>query len=276
MARLMIVVVLYRQRWQESPLLPILEDFLATQEARVLLYDNSPQPQQHPFFDLPHVLYHHDATNPGLASAYNFAFAQMRKTGCDRLLLLDQDTQLTKSYIEEVATFSFTDEIPVVVPRLFSGQRQLSPLAAGDYIDRYSKPIGSGVQYQRVMAVNSGCGIALAYLEEIGGFNEAFPLDFLDHWFFWRLFQAGKAVAVSQEKMTHDLSVLHYQRVSTSRYQSILAGETLFYQQYDRELLPRHRQQLLRRWMKQFLTVKNRQIWRLTWQAYRQLKEEQP
>ena len=68
--------------------------------------------------------------------------------------------------------------------------------------------------------------------------------------------------------MTHDLSVLDYKKVNVTRYQSILAAESIFYQEYDRQHLMQHRKQLVLRMTKQFLTVKNRQIWRMTLRSF--------
>ena len=90
----------------------------------------------------------------------------------------------------------------------------------------------------------------------------------MDHWIFWTIFQLKKSVFVLSEQMEHDLSVLDYKKVSVSRYQSILKAENQFYQTYDKEMLTQHRKQLFLRTIKQFLTVKNRKIWRLTLRSF--------
>ncbi|MFY1068468.1 glycosyl transferase family 2 [Enterococcus sp. AD013-P3] len=273
MNRLFIVVVLYRQRWRESPLLPVLEDFCQKGQGSLLLYDNSPLPQTDPFFATRGVHYIHDKKNAGLAVAYNKAI-ELAGSKHDRLLLLDQDTQLTAAYLAEVRLWPFDESVPVIVPRLFADKRQLSPLLASGYIGRNTLPATPGEHREPVMAVNSGCGISLEYLRGIGGFNEAFPLDFLDHWFFFRLSEEKKGVQVSQEKMAHALSVLNYQNITATRYQSILAGESLFYAKYDRANRRRHHRQLLLRTIKQFIQVKDRQIWKMTWQEYWKMRRE--
>lgn len=271
MNRLFVVVVLYRQRWQESPLLPVLEDFCKNGQGSLLVYDNSPAAQEDPFFLTEGVYYLHNDKNPGLATAYNKAI-QLAGTTHDRLLLLDQDTLLSKAYLDEVICWDMSEDVPVIVPRLFAGDRQVSPLMAAEYIGRNSLPLAPGVYHERLMAVNSGCGISLAYLKETGGFNESFPLDFLDHWFFFRLFTAGKGVRVSPKAMQHELSVLDYRNVTPQRYQSILSGEYLFYTKYDSACSKRHQKQLFLRMIKQFITVKDRRIWKLTQQAYLKLR----
>ena len=42
------------------------------------------------------------------------------------------------------------------------------------------------------MAINSGTVITAETLRWLEGFSEEFPLDYLDHWFFYQLNQAKK------------------------------------------------------------------------------------
>ena len=60
------------------------------------------------------------------------------------------------------------------------------------------------------------------------------------------------------------MSVLYYRTMSPQRYRSIIEAETLFYRRYDQEKFSHNRRNLFLRSSKQFLTVKNRQIWRQT------------
>jgi hypothetical protein len=53
---------------------------------------------------------------------------------------------------------------------------------------------------------------------------------------------------------------MDYSRVSLARYQSILNSEVSFYQNYKNDLFPSYRKQLVKRFLKQALTVKNKKI----------------
>lgn len=66
----------------------------------------------------------------------------------------------------------------------------------------------------------------------------------------------GKMVEILPVRLEHDLSVLDYEKVTSNRYRSILQAENRFYHEYDQRHLSSHRQQLLLRTVKQFLTVK--------------------
>ena len=107
---------------------------------------------------------------------------------------------------------------------------------------------------------------------QLGGFNTQFPLDFLDHWLFFEIFQQQKSVYVLESKLQHELSVLHYESMTTKRYQSILKAEKNYYQNYETQQLDNHRKQLLKRTLKQWVKVKNRQIWKMTLRSYFELK----
>jgi hypothetical protein len=81
-----------------------------------------------------------------------------------------------------------------------------------------------------VTAINSGALLRKSFLFEIGGFNQQFRLDYLDHWMFAEINRRGKKVCLSKAIINHDLSVWGRSgSVSPERYRSILEAETLFY-----------------------------------------------
>ena len=73
-----------------------------SQKFSLLLYDNSPEPQTPLPSSLP-VTYEHDASNRGLAYAYNYALKRAAELQIEWLLLLDQDTGVTREYLMEAA-----------------------------------------------------------------------------------------------------------------------------------------------------------------------------
>ncbi len=237
---------------------------------QLVVYDNSPVKQLEPLLeqDKDDISYYHDPSNPGLATAYNYALNHAQQN-IRYFVTLDHDSQLTATYFDTLLTIDWTDELVAAVPLVYAGSNQISPVFADRYINRQVEKVDrSQLSQRRIMAINSGAVFSIKFLKEIGGFNLDFPLDFLDHWLFWTIYQFKKTVFILPEKMEHDLSVLDYQKVSVTRYQSILKAEKTFYQNYDKEMLPRHRKQLLLRTVKQFLTVRNRKIWRLTLQSF--------
>ncbi|EPF4522589.1 glycosyltransferase [Enterococcus hirae] len=267
--KIVVVIVLYQQRFSQSPSFDLLMKAVKEKKIQLVVYDNSPVKQLEPLLEQDKdISYYHDPSNPGLATAYNYALNHAQQN-IRYFVTLDHDSQLTATYFDTLLTIDWTDELVAAVPLVYAGSNQISPVFADRYINRQVEKVDrSQLSQRRIMAINSGAVFSIKFLKEIGGFNLDFPLDFLDHWLFWTIYQFKKTVFILPEKMEHDLSVLDYQKVSVTRYQSILKAEKTFYQNYDKEMLSRHRKQLLLRTVKQFLTVRNRKIWRLTLQSF--------
>ncbi|WP_160722727.1 glycosyltransferase [Bacillus sp. USDA818B3_A] len=262
------VMVLYKQAVEESKTYRTLRKTLLkkenfSHELELIIYDNSPEKQD---FSPDHdkeisIEYIHDPRNLGIAAAYNFAWSMAANNGSDWLLLLDHDTQLTKDYARALDGMSEIDSaVAAVVPKITSNGTMISPVYS-----RYLRPLAgeqpqTGLQPEPVMAINSGSLIRLGFLTEIGGFNSAFPLDYLDHWLFHEIYRQSRKVWVLPVVLEHELSVMDYSQVSIGRYKSILDSEINFYKNYKMDLYSSYRKQLVMRFFKQVLTVKNKKI----------------
>ncbi|WP_071131784.1 glycosyltransferase family 2 protein [Enterococcus timonensis] len=270
--KLSIVLVVYKKNAKDLPIYPLLNE-LADLGISTLIYDNSPFTQEESFNQLP-VSYHHDPRNLGVAVAYNFALEKLLATNEDRLglLLLDHDTQISLSYVKELLAADFGPEVGAIVPQIFAGQKQISPLKADRYIAQGFTGLPAGEYSEPFTGINSGACLNVDFLKVIGGFNNDFPLDFLDHWLFFEMGKRGYTLRVLPEIIQHDLSVLDYTKVSHQRFESILQGEQLFYQRYNTQFSNNHKKQLLKRTVKLFVKEKDRYFWKRTWQAYRQFK----
>ncbi|MEI5994918.1 glycosyltransferase [Candidatus Enterococcus mansonii] len=266
--RLVITIVLYQIEFSQTPSYLVLKQLLMKNETvHLFIYDNSEYGQFDELFEYANVFYIHDPSNLGLATAYNASRHYFAEVQGDLLLLLDQDTLLDQAYLEKLLQLPLDDEIGAYVPLINSHGRQISPVFSDEYIDRRSRLPKVGIYDERVMAINSGTALSKETVKGIG-FNLDFSLDFLDHWLFWKLHQQHKKVSVLDSYLEHDLSVLDYQNVSDKRYESIINAESLFYQKYDQDKFYVHRRHLLFRSIKQFLRVKNRNIWRRTFSEY--------
>ncbi|WP_302373152.1 glycosyltransferase [Enterococcus asini] len=259
--KIYIVIVLYKQKWVDIPSRDCIENLVHRDAVEMLIYDNSPEEQTVSFFEEQSVTYIHNSMNPGLASAYNQALSFAKDF--EWLVLLDQDTKLSSSFFYEIAKAQPTDQVVSLVPRIFSGNQQISPVFSNQYVSKKSIYPKEG-SYSEIMAINSASVLRVSFLKEIGGFNEEFPLDFLDHWLYWKINDVGRRVQILPVKIQHSLSVLDYTTLKFTRYQSILAAERLFYGEYAVALKKQHRRHLLKRALKQFLTVTNRRFWRCT------------
>ncbi|WP_314065797.1 glycosyltransferase [uncultured Vagococcus sp.] len=267
------IVVVYQKKLNAVPSLVILEEALNQGIlSELIIYDNSYDEQKSHMIS-PLIHYVHNRQNVGLAMAYNYALARANQKDANLLLLLDQDTEVPMSYLSSLTQVDVTYHLAACLPLIYSGGNQISPVYVDNYIGKESKNVPVGLTTTPLMAINSGAAISVSALKEIGGFNEEFPLDYLDHWLFWRLSQLNKEFLVMDETLAHDLSVLDYSQVSTQRYESIIRSETLYFTKYNIDNLVPHRRHLKKRLAKQFLTVKNREIYKRTLVEIKRLKK---
>lgn len=262
-----IVMVLYNQRLEQSRTFQTLSKTLFKSDIprnqfQMIVYDNSPERQDIPkeYADL--LMYKHDSRNLGIATAYNYAWRTAKKNNSEWLLLLDHDTELTQSYIDVMFSLEGVDraQIATVVPKVTCNEVMISPVFSGTLQPLKDIRPGTGMQETPIMAINSGSVVNMEFLNRIGGFNEEFPLDFLDHWLFYKVYEQGYKVLVLDVTLEHELSVMNYDTVSLQRYKSILASELHFYKHYKKSVLKQYKRQLLLRTAKQLVFVKNKKI----------------
>jgi GT2 family glycosyltransferase len=266
--KITMVVVFYKQNPEQSKTVQTLQQTLLVNKSslddiELIFYDNSPESQEisPSNFEGIHISYVHDPRNLGIAVAYNYALMVAKENGSKWLMLLDHDTELTEDYFKEVLNLPELDEnVVAVVPKIYCENTMISPVYSHSLRPLQGERPAAGMQNQPVMAINSGALIYVPFLNELNGFNQSFPLDYLDHWLFFEIYNHGRKVWLLDVSLDHELSVMDYSRVSLKRYQSILDSEVEFYQKYKRDMYPSYRVQLAKRLVKQILTVKNKKI----------------
>jgi hypothetical protein len=168
-------------------------------------------------------IYVHDntANNVYLAKAYNKGLRYAKEKGYTWVALLDADTQVTQEYITAVNQTVMTQCPDSVYCPVLIGKngKQLSPLRA------YGIPV----------AFNSGLLIPVTIMDTLGGFNEAYPLDYLDYWLCYQLQQRHIALKSLEVRLQHALSVQDYAQMPAWRYRSLLEAEKRFAQESGNE-----------------------------------------
>jgi GT2 family glycosyltransferase len=206
----------------------------------VILYDNSPQPQDLAIPAIFPTHYVHDPSNGGLASAYNFALARAESKEREWLLLLDQDTSLTRDFLFELLeaanSLNASPGVAAIVPKLLVNGILHSP--AIPFIDQMrrqflppQKPISLdvvGVLPQRMCSYNSGSAFRVSALRSVGGFPLEFWLDFLDHAIFDALFAGGYRIYVMHAKLAHESSYSDLGSMPIWRLHNVLMAQTLY------------------------------------------------
>lgn len=267
------ILVLYNLRLSDSP---TYRAFLASvthgfaDPAQLAVYDNSAVRQVTSGEENRLHAYQHDPANGGLAAAYNWGLSIATELGRNWLLLLDQDSELSPDFLAEVREaalqYGVDEQVAAIVPRVRDGAETISPSRV-KFGRLTSVPEAlTGISHEEVKAINSGSLVRVQFLNSMSGFNRAFPLDSLDHWLFHEIYARGKVAAVSSSYLRHDLSVRDYRnKVSVSRYRSILSSEARFVIAYKQGLaIPLYLIRLVLRAAKQLLCYRRRDIARTT------------
>jgi GT2 family glycosyltransferase len=275
------VIVLYNVAPSSSAAVAAFEaaadaDAALKENFHLLLYDNSPSASD----ATPRFEYHHDPRNEGLPAAYNFALDRAGAEDCRWLLLLDQDTQVTRDYLLEVIalTKQFNDDptIGAIVPKLVSAKGIKSPTL--DFLEWLRRQMQFprkralfatremyGLQDEQFSAFNSASVLRVSALQQIGGFPHEFWLDFLDIAVFNRLHGAGWRMFVMHATLLHELSmdsrVFYEKQGGLARHRNLLAAMVLFVNTHgtkrDRGLM---RMWLLRNAMNLFISARDKRF----------------
>lgn len=253
------MVVLYETHFEQSETVSRLVQLLAAGHYpdihRVYLFDNSHHAQTPTFTDK-RFCYHFEGKNVGLAKAYNNVWHKTQASGLTWLMLLDQDTEITKDYLDAiVATLSspIDEKIVAFAPLIKDHAQQVSPVRSDTMRPLKAALPQAGVYQEDIMVINSATVVSVPFLAEIGGYNEDFALDYLDHWFSWKVFEEQRWMQVLSQTIKHHLSVRENNGISLNRYKKMLTSENKLYHDYFRLMWKPYKKQQYFRIMKQLL-----------------------
>ncbi|MGH9524642.1 MAG: hypothetical protein ACRD3E_19135 [Terriglobales bacterium] len=199
---------------------------------RVLVYDNSKNPNARDIVCKAGCDYFHDAHNGGTTAAYTRAVDIGLKAGSNWLLLLDQDTQLPATYLTAAAgamTDSSAGRPSALVPWVIDGEEVVSPARITAFGSIRPLQRGEALhESRRLTAVASGALIRVSVLGKLLPFPQELWLDYVDHWMFSQLNLRGERIVPFDEVLSHELSITTPSQLSRRRLISILDGEWYF------------------------------------------------
>jgi glycosyltransferase involved in cell wall biosynthesis len=240
MRRFLAVIVLYGMAPDESAsyqsLLRARSQIGAEElDLTILLHDNSPIAVSRP--TLPAGVFHHrDASNSGIARAYNNALTMALDCRYEWLLTLDQDTDLPENtlqiYLDAIRSLDARPDVAAIVPQIRAQGRIVSPnfFALGAW-PRWFPSGYVGIPSQQVFAFNSASLLRVSALRQVGGYSPWFWLDNSDSFLYRQLAKYGKQVFIEGRlEVNHSFSMMNMQQnVSPDRYQTILLAESAFW-----------------------------------------------
>lgn len=196
----------------------------------IIVYDNSPIRSK--ILNPKRIEYIHDSRNSGISVAYNYAFNRARSRKKKFLLLLDQDSKITSEYFTELKFLDIGENVSCILPTVLDEKKDMiiSPIELNRF--GFGKRRTIGYTSNRISAINSGALWSIDFLKKLNGFNNNFPLDYLDHWVFRESFRLNHKIIILGYVMLHNLSIIHFDSTyPIERYQSILKAEKLFYKE---------------------------------------------
>ena len=245
--RIVAVVVLYKRRPESSETINSLaavfeSDPELLRSIRVLIWDNSPtaiDPVRLPFA----CDYKHAGRNVGTSGAYNKAMEFADAQGSPWLLLLDQDTAISKELLPRMLEYSYllqdSPEVGSVVPFIYSHAQLVSPRFLLSFNRTPQIPLTmNGICRKKAFAINSSTLVRVAALKEIGGYSEEFWLDLSDVYAFHAMYLKGRYIYLASDLvLQHSLSGMDYDKeMTTERYRNFLAAESAFVDLYSSPL----------------------------------------
>lgn len=206
-----------------------------------LIWDNSPEALVSHSIPTPFE-YRHSRHNLGISGACNGALQLARQQGHSWILLLDQDTHVTATFLETMLRWSMDlalrREIALAAPTVRVGGSIVSPRR--HLFNRHSAYPDSApcIADGEPFAINSGSLLRTSALHTIGGFSPDFWLDYSDMYVCHQLYLHGyKIWRATDAELQHEMSVMDYDRLMTpSRYTNFAYAETAFNDLYKGSL----------------------------------------
>jgi rhamnosyltransferase len=150
--------------------------------------------------------YHHFPNNIGIAAAHNIGLRDLRVSGCEFGLLLDQDSQIDHDFTFRMSSLLVASKINKR-PLVAIGPRIICSFAEKSVKPRVQREISV---YDNLVCVtqiiSSGMMIDLSKIDLIGFKEEGLFIDGVDHEWCWRAKTQNHMVAIADKiEMVHRL-----------------------------------------------------------------------
>lgn len=190
------LIVIYNKKCEDSLSLQYLLKSSKRSDIDIIIFDNSTAEFNNERYCLDHdITYYGFKKNLGLSKAYNYVIDQLDDNS-GYLMILDDDTLITDSYIEEVfhqIERGHANEL--FLPIVYAGSFILSPsnvkyrsgVRAIKNIDQ--------IDINKITAINSGMIVGLKIYKTIR-YNENLFLDCVDHDFMYEIRDSGVSIII--------------------------------------------------------------------------------
>ena len=202
-----VLIVIYNKKCNESLSFNFIEKY--KKQLNLIVFDNSTGDYGNSkYCNENDILYYSVGENVGLSKAYNYVINKMNLNCNDYLLLLDDDTILNDSYIDEVLIRAKSKEADIYLPIVYSNNYIISPSKV--VFDCRVKRINNKDDIDKlndcqITGINSGMMINLKVFKSIK-YNEDLFLDYVDHEFLKRAKQYNFSIKMLESSINQNFS----------------------------------------------------------------------
>lgn len=212
-----ICIVLYKKNIEDCETFQSIIKCKCKEKLTILIYDNSPDAnltqskinqQYSNNFD---IGYYPNFYNHGISGAYIHALNTAKNIQRKWLVFFDQDSTIPPNYFEVLLdAINNNMNIDLFCPKVTSDNILISPsifVAGRPWLkERISNGI---IDCKSHTIINSGIAIRLSKFEGLNGYSLALPLDYSDHYFFYKFKKSNKVFFVLDIEIQHQLSSLN-------------------------------------------------------------------
>lgn len=210
------LVVIYNKKCIDSKTLNVLLKY--KEKIKIIIYDNSTEDFENEEFCLKEkLLYYTKKNNIGLSKAYNYVINKIKYNDGDYIIILDDDTELTDEYFNEVfeKVNNATDEI--LLPIVKSNERVISPSLVQFGCRVVQAKDLDCIDINRITAINSGMVIKMNIFSNITYCEKLF-LDYVDHYFMKEIREKGYKIKIMDSCIRQNFSRNEKQNIQSVKF----------------------------------------------------------
>lgn len=198
------LVVIYNKKCEDSLTLNTLKEY--DNKLNIIVFDNSEKDfNNKDYCDRNNYKYYTKNKNVGLSKAYNYVLKKIEKKDDDYLIILDDDTNLTKQYFKEVFKETSLNKYDVLLPIVKSNNVIISPSKVQfNCRIKVIKNIAE-LNNKNITAINSGMVVKTNVYNDII-YNEDMFLDYIDHDFMSKIRKNNFKINVLKSEIIQNFS----------------------------------------------------------------------
>lgn len=204
------LIVIYNKACKDSNSVKDFQKY--NPNTTLIIYDNSTKDfHNKEYCENNGFIYFTKNRNVGISKAYNYVIDNMHFKVDDYLIILDDDTHITREYFNEVKAAVKNCKYDVILPIVRANNKIISPY--NFYMNCRSKMIKNrhDLIKSKISGINSGMVINTQLFNKIK-YNENLFLDYVDYDFMRRVHKINGVIHVLNSQIDQEFQYFSYDR----------------------------------------------------------------